>query len=203
MDHEEIDRTITSARETGGERAATRAALHHYGAEVLAFIQDRVGNESDADDVFASFAENLWGSFARFRGECSTRTWCYLIARRAVSRYQREQRVRRDRMGSPELDDMSDVMAEVRSRTAPFMLTEIKSEARRLRETMPEEDQQLLLFRLERNLSFRDIALVLSEGEGLSEDALTREAARLRKRFQLAKEKLGELLVNAGLIRQE
>ena len=203
MDHEQIDRTIAEAREAGGERAATRAALHHYGAEVLSFIQDRVGNESDADDVFASFAENLWGSFARFRGECSTRTWCYLIARRAVSRYRREQRVRRDRLGSPELMEVSDVMAEVRSRTAPFMLTEIKSEARKLRETLPEEDQQLLLLRLERNLSFRDIAVVLSEGEELADEELTREAARLRKRFQLAKERLGSLLLNAGLIREE
>jgi RNA polymerase sigma-70 factor, ECF subfamily len=203
MEHDEIDLSIRAAHDTGGVEAATRLALHHYGPEVLAFMQDRVGNVADADDVFADFAENLWNSFARFRGECSVRTWCYVIARRAISRYRREQRARRDRAAPSQYDQMSELAAEVRSRTAPFMLTEIKSEARKLRETMPEEDQHLLLLRLERNLSFRDIALVLSEDASLDEEALTREAARLRKRFQIAKERLGELLESAGLIKSE
>ena len=203
MDHEQIDLSIRTVREAEGDRAATRTALHHYGPELLAFIQDRVGNAVDADDVFADFAENLWTSFARYRGECSARTWCYLLARRAISRYRREQRVRKDRLGSSDFPESSELLAEARSRTAPFLLTEIKSEARKLRESMADEDQQLLLLRLERNLSFRDIATVLSDTETLSEDELTREAARLRKRFQIAKERLAELLTNAGLIKGE
>jgi RNA polymerase sigma-70 factor (ECF subfamily) len=202
MDQDDIEQAIRLARESG-DKAAVSATLLHYGPEVLAFIQDRVGNESDADDVFADFAENLWNSFARFRGECSVRTWSYVIARRAISRHRREQRARRERASASELEHGSAVAAEVRSRTAPFLLTETKSEARRLRESMPDEDQQLLLLRLERNLSFRDIALVLADVDDLPDAELTREAARLRKRFQLAKERLGELLVNAGLIRSE
>jgi RNA polymerase sigma-70 factor (ECF subfamily) len=203
MQHDEIDELILAARAAHGDAGALREALHQYGSELLGFIQDRLSNPADAEDVFADFAENLWTSFARFRGECSMRTWCYVIARRAIARQRRGQKARKDRHASSEPAFASEIAAEVRSRTAPFMRTEVKNEARRLRESMADDDQQLLLLRLERNLSFRDIALILSDDDALGQDELVREAARLRKRFQIAKDRLSELLINAGLVQSD
>ena len=53
-----------------------------------------------------------------------------------------------------------------------------------------------------RRLSWNDLAQVLHEDEGapLEGAALTREAARLRKRFQLVKERLYEMGREAGLL---
>jgi hypothetical protein len=50
--------------------------------------------------------------------------------------------------------------------------------------------------RIDRDLAWRDIAKIL----GAEDDALDREAARLRKRFQFVKERLHALGKARGLI---
>ena len=53
------------------------------------------------------------------------------------------------------------------------------------------EDQELLLLRVDRELEFSEIAMILlSDGDSPDEAAVARESARLRKRFQLLKERL-------------
>ena len=52
----------------------------------------------------------------------------------------------------------------------------------------------MLILRIDKGLSWRDLALVMNDEAGVSDGAeLDREAARLRKRFQIAKERLREL----------
>jgi RNA polymerase sigma-70 factor (ECF subfamily) len=188
---------------TSSAQGALRAALDAHGAEVFAFIRDRIPGVADAEDVFADFCENLWASLATFRGDCSPRTWCYVIARRAISRHRRSARVRRERLPASCSGMSAELVAEVRSRTAEFLRTETKTRARELRETLPEDDQELLVLRLERQMSFHDIARVLCERDDVTNGELARESARLRKRFQLAKERLAALFREAGLIRDD
>jgi RNA polymerase sigma-70 factor (ECF subfamily) len=202
MDATEAEATIHAALLEGDRKRAATLAVESYGREVLAFIEDRVRPSGDADEVFASVLEALWDSLERFRGDCSMRTWCYVLTRRAISRHRRGMRVQRRRELDAEIDQLSQLTQRGRSGTAPYQRTEVKSRARELRESLPDEDQQLLILRLERGLSFRDIAQVMSEDEEPSAEALTREAARLRKRFQLSKERLTELLVSEGLVEQ-
>ncbi len=69
-----------------------------------------------------------------------------------------------------------------------------------LRQKLPIEDQQVLILRVGNQLSWPEIAIVMSEtAEGPEEPDLSREAARLRKRFQLAKERLRVMAREAGL----
>lgn len=201
MLREQIEAEIQTALRASDRGQAATLTVEAYGAEVLAFIEDRVGRGGDAQEVFSELLEALWESLDRFRGECSMRTWFYVLARRAVSKERHALGMRRKR----ELSEgrLSELAAVARSRTAPFLQTEIRTRARALRETLPEEDQQLLLLRIERDLSFLDIARVMSDDETLSPAELSKESARLRKRFQLAKEKLTQLMVDEGLIPQD
>ncbi len=203
MEQPELERQIREACQRGAYAEAMQSIVQGYGPEVLAFVHDRGAQSGDGDDVYADFTETLWRSLPAYRGDCSARTWAYLIARRAISRQRRFARSRRETALPSEFDSEMPCLAEVRSRTAPFVRTEIKSRARELRETLSEEDQQLLLLRLERNLSFRDIARVMSDDDALDDARLTRESARLRKRFQHAKEQLAALLMADGLIELE
>jgi RNA polymerase sigma-70 factor, ECF subfamily len=59
----------------------------------------------------------------------------------------------------------------------------------------------LLVLRIDRNLSWRDIAIVM-EGEniGLDETLTQKAETRFRKRFERIKDKLRELAVAQGLI---
>lgn len=198
MEPTEAEAAIRAALAEGDRKRAATLAVQSYGSEVLAFIEDRVRPSGDAEEVFAGVLEALWDSLERFRGDCSMRTWCYVLTRRAISRHRRGQRVQRRREHSAELEELSQLTQ--RSGTAPYQRSEVKSRARELRESLPDEDQQLLILRLERGLSFREIAQIMSDDEEASADGLTREAARLRKRFQLSKERLTELLVREGLV---
>jgi RNA polymerase sigma-70 factor (ECF subfamily) len=55
------------------------------------------------------------------------------------------------------------------------------------------------VLRVDRGLAWDELARVFSE-QDLDEEALTREAARLRKRFQLVKEKLKALAEREGIV---
>jgi len=53
------------------------------------------------------------------------------------------------------------------------------------------EDRELLILRIDRELSFDEIAVLFVEDPSTTDEpSLRREAARLRKRFQLIKDQL-------------
>ena len=58
----------------------------------------------------------------------------------------------------------------------------------------------ILVLRLDRGLSWNEVALVTLGEEGASAEALRRESARLRKRFQDLKEELRVRAQRAGLL---
>ena len=177
---------------------ATTAALRAHGHEVLRFLCALHKSESDASDVFSVFAEDLWRSLEGFAWECSLRTWAYTLARRASFRTMRRKR-RRAAVGSASA--ISQLVQEVRTETLTYLRTETKTRIRALRDSLPEQDRALLMLRVDRGLSWDELAHVLSEEieQGADDAALKREAARLRKRFQLVKEKLKTLAKRDGL----
>jgi RNA polymerase sigma-70 factor (ECF subfamily) len=65
---------------------------------------------------------------------------------------------------------------------------------RRLRETLDPDDQTLLSLRLDRELEWEELAVVLS-GEGTPVTAVA-----LRKRFERLKDRLGRLAREEGLL---
>jgi RNA polymerase sigma-70 factor (ECF subfamily) len=87
----------------------------------------------------------------------------------------------------------------VRSSALAYLRTNVKSEVRRLREELPEFEQTLLILRVDKDLEWPEIAVALAT-EDLTADELKREAARLRKRFQLVTEKLRELARERGIL---
>jgi RNA polymerase sigma-70 factor, ECF subfamily len=84
---------------------------------------------------------------------------------------------------------VAELALQVRSGTYTFQRTEVKEHVRRLREALPDTDRLLLILRVDREMSWRDLARVVLGGNP-SPDELEREAVRLRKRFQLVKERL-------------
>jgi RNA polymerase sigma-70 factor (ECF subfamily) len=77
---------------------------------------------------------------------------------------------------------------------------ERRTRLQELRGTLPVEDQMLLVLRVERELDWNDLVRVMNDGATLDAATLARESARLRKRFQLATDKLRELARERGLL---
>jgi RNA polymerase sigma-70 factor (ECF subfamily) len=176
------------------ERAAT-LALRSYGREMLTLISAIHRDPDDVDDVFALFCEDLWKGLPRFQGRSAVRTWAYTLARHASFRYHRERRVKREVHLTSSA--FAKVAVEVRTTTRTRFERQAHDKLQALRETLPPDDQMLIILRVERELDWKDLARIMAEGE-LDDKGVVREAARLRKRFQLVKDRLRELAAKEG-----
>lgn len=202
-DNSAVERAIRASWEAGDFSAAATVALETYGHEILSFLGTRLRSSSDAEEAFGIFAEDLWKGLPRFEFRCSTRGWLYTVARNAANRYATSPARRAHR--NEELERNSQIAAlveHVRSTTEDFRRTEVKDKVRALRDHLDAEDQTLLLLHVDRALPWREIAMIMHPGDHtLDDDALTREAARLRKRFERVKVELKQLAIKRGLIR--
>jgi DNA-directed RNA polymerase specialized sigma24 family protein len=117
-----------------------------------------------------------------------------MLARHAAAKVREARRT--GRTVSLSEAPVSAVAAEVRESTSGYLRTEVKQRVRRLREQLDPDDQALLVLRVDKDLGWRDIAIVLA-GPDVGEAELARHAARLRKRFERVKAQL-RTLASAG-----
>jgi RNA polymerase sigma-70 factor, ECF subfamily len=186
----------------GDPAAATSLVLRRLGPEILGMLVALHRDADEAADAFSLFAEKLWLTFSKFEGRCSVRTWSYVLARRAGHDVRRrERRHGRKAYALSEVPEIEAIAERVRTATLTMLRTETKSKLVELRETLPEDDQLLLVLRVDRKLSWDALAFVFLD-EGADAAALERECARLRKRYQLTKERLRALAVEHGLIEE-
>jgi RNA polymerase sigma-70 factor (ECF subfamily) len=207
----DLDHRARELLRTGDTRGAATLVLRDLGPEVLGFLAGVLG-DVDAEEVYSAWSERLWRSLKGFEGRCSLRTWTYVLARREISRFRKG--MRRHAEGRVPLSELQDVLEVPRSRTGNTMATAKQRQLTALRDELPIEDRTLLILRVDRKLTFDEIALVFAEnleagtegehGEtgdpnGAAGEAggsvprgfnRKREAARLRKRFQLVKQRL-------------
>lgn len=190
----------------GALEAAAEAAVRGYGPEIYGFLGAFHHDEEDASEVWARVSEKLWAGLPGFEWQSSFRTWLYAIARNASIRYRQEKRrgaarnVSIDgaqREGSDEILG-EELIARIRTDTASWLRTATRDKFTALRDALPEDDRMLLVLRVDKKLAWNDLARVMHAGDDattamLDDATLAREAARLRKRFQLVKERLLEM----------
>jgi RNA polymerase sigma-70 factor (ECF subfamily) len=176
--------------ERGEFDQATERTIRLYGPELIGWLCSILPVEADAHDAFSRMSEELWRSFQRFDGRCSIRTWCYMLARFAASYVRARPRHQREVLVSqvPSLiGAVTDVWNTTRrgEQQAENVYAEIRSQ-------LDDSEQTLLVLRVDRNLSWRDIAIVLL-GEDADAAAVARKAASLRKQFERVKQRLRAL----------
>jgi RNA polymerase sigma-70 factor, ECF subfamily len=202
-DRDDLEREIRRQFDRGDLDRAVATAIRGYGAEIFGFLVAFHRKEQDAAEVFSRFTERLWRGLAGFQWHCSFRTWAYAVARNTSVAYQRQSR-RHARWHAPWPDgsELSAVEQAVRSETLSYLRTERRTRVSALRQSLSPEDQTLLVLRVDKQLSWNDLARIMGPQDGppLTEALLKREAARLRKRFQLVKERLYELGRRGGLV---
>lgn len=202
---EALEARLSALHQAGDMHDATVEALEGYGPEILGFLMAVMRNEQDACDVFSQFSEDLWRGLEGFRWQSSFRTWAYTLARNASHRFRRKHiRQRQRNVPLSQQRGLHDAALKVRTATLPFLRTEVKDRFAALRESLDPEDQTLLILRIDRKLSWRDISTVMVDEQDADDPkALRRKAATLRKRFERLKDRLREMAVEEGLIPEE
>jgi RNA polymerase sigma-70 factor (ECF subfamily) len=193
------EQVVRDALTAGNGRGAAHQAIELYGGEVLGFLHAVARDDDLANEAFSVFSEDLLRGLPSFRWDASLRTWCYALARNALHRLRRDprRRARHNVALSGQGADISAIVEQVRTATMPFLKTEIKDELRRLREALDPDDHALLVLRIDRKMSWKDIARALPGDDG---QELDRRAATLRKRFERAKTMLREMATQRGLL---
>ncbi len=196
-----LERDVHDACQRGDYPGALTLALTGYGPELLGFLV--AVQPGEAEDTFAELAEALWRSMPRFAWDSSLRTWVYAIARNIMRTNRRDAR-RREKRGARAGDSAFErLAARVRTETLAFLKTEKRTRLQALRDALSEEDRMLLVLRVDRRLAWDDIARVLQAAPvdaPLDAAALRTQSARLRKRFQVVKDRLRDLARSEGLI---
>lgn len=198
----EIDETaIREAHQRGDLQEAVRLGLERYQVEVYSFLCARLRSEADAHDVYSQLTEDVWRGIAGFAWRSSFRTWLYTLARHAAVRFERapvNQSGRRER-----LSQISDPVAVERSRTRPYQRTDIKDRFAALRERLTPDEQSLLVLRIDRGLSWEEVAEILYDGADTDEASMRRYSANVRQRFRQLKTRLQDWARAEGLLDEE
>lgn len=192
---ETVEEPMQRAHRAGDHRSATSLALETYGGEVFGMMVTSLGSPTEAEEVFGVFCEDVWRGIPAFAWRSSMRTWLYTLAHHAVTRFRSDPHRRPERnVPVSEAPELEDLIVRARTTTAAYMRTESKQAVRALRDRLPSEDRVLLLLRIDRDLSWKEIAEILGEGA----DATA--VARLRKRLDRLKRKLRRLAEQEGLL---
>lgn len=196
----ETEARVRLATERGDMVAGAGLLIDLYGDELLGFLHSRLRDGTAADDCFSILAERIWTRLGQLAWHSTARAWCYALARTVMVDYVRSPDRRPDRHvdleDAPQLQQIADA---VRTRTQPYMKSEVKQAFRRLRAALSDDDQIIVMLRLDRGMGWREVAEAM-QGAAHDDAALDREAARLRKRFELAKGKLRALAEAEGLL---
>lgn len=191
---------VKSLLDCGETNAAIDFTIESYGPEILGFLVATVRDPDTADDVFSVFCEDVWKGLVGFRWEGALRSWLYTICRRALVRYRRGA-YQRNRRGLSVLGTLSRIAERVRTLTHDRLQAASPTQFSRLRDQLSEDDRALLILRIDRGLSWNDIAESMSDGDVAASDLdRSRQSAALRKRFERIKERLRILARKAGLL---
>ncbi|HTE52547.1 MAG TPA: sigma factor [Kofleriaceae bacterium] len=191
-DKEAAEQEIGELLERGDLEGAATKVMRSYGPQILAYLRAVLRDKDAAAEGFSQFGEGVWKGIGKLRGQSSVLTWSYGVAWGAVRRLRRDPFRRKARR--LDTSQLSQLAAEVRTSTSPYRKTNVKDAVARLRESLAADEQTLLILRVDRNLSWKDVVQVFTtEGEPVDE-------AALRKRFERIKTKLRKLATEEGFL---
>lgn len=185
-----IEERIRELLAAGDQRGAVTELLRTYGPRILGYLQALLRDEADASDAFSSFAEHAWRGLPAFRFQSSLKTWCFKLAWNAALNLKDEAWRRRGRRF--ETGEASRLAEEIRTKTG-VRVERQKAALEALRAELTDEEQTLLVLRLDQQLTWDEIADVMAR------EASAPDAATLRKRYERLKEKLARLVKARGL----
>jgi len=187
----EVEARIAEAVARGDFDAGATALIHGYGPQVLGFLRAVVRDPEEADDAFALFAENAWKGLPHWERRSSARAWAYRVAWNAASRQFRDPwRRRRDKLPT----SVASKLAAAVTSSSGHDVDRHQGTLDALRRQLTPEEQTLLVLRIDRDLTWQEVAVAL----GLPDDAAG--CAALRKRFERLKEKLAAAARASGLL---
>lgn len=177
---------LETFRTTGDPAAAERLFLR-YEARLYGFVHRMLGHPHDAEDIVQRTFQKAYRALDRFEGDAYFKSWLFRIGRNEAINYIHKRNRRNQRQVS------NDQLALVQpgDDEDAYALLDQKERARALHEAillLPDAEREVVLLRLEANLSFREISEMHDLPIGTVLARMHRAKGRLRNLLQPALE---------------
>lgn len=201
-DERSVEPELRALCDAGRHDEAVTRLLRAYGAELYGFLLAmHRGDVGAAGDVFSAVGERLWRGLPGFHWRSTARGWAYVVARNASLDHLRGEARRRHEPLTSSV--ASELAAAARTATRTMDRTDARDAVAHLRDQLAPDDRALLVLRLDRGLAWDELARVFLAVDAPADAAVKREAARLRKRYQLVKQRLARAARELGLVRRD
>ncbi|MBL8624602.1 MAG: sigma-70 family RNA polymerase sigma factor [Myxococcales bacterium] len=189
--HAEVEAQVLAALDVGDRATAATRVITGLGPGILGYLGALLRDDDLARDAFSAFGEALWRALPRFARASSVTSWAYAIAFRCALRAKRSRARRRTR---PLRDsEYHQLVATIASARRSFDHTAAARRLDELRASLAPEDQTLLVLRLDRGMTWDEVAVVLGVRGPTA-------ATVVRKRFSRLKARLRRAATAAGLV---
>lgn len=173
--------------------SATAAALRVYGSEIFGFLVGALDDSHRAREVYGATSDLVTQGLPSFTWSCTLRTWMYAMARVAI----RQRASSRDLTARAESSESGKRDSPPFPRLRPYRVAAVRRAASFLRRTLSIEDREILVLRVDRRLSWRELALT-SIGTTASELDVSAEESRLQERFRRIRTSLARSAARYG-----
>jgi RNA polymerase sigma-70 factor (ECF subfamily) len=193
-----LEQRLKQAWMDGDLKGSAGTAVSEYGPELLGFLTARFRDRTAAAEAFAQGQEDFWTAWPSFRWDCPARNWMYKIFSNAANRWHRDRHNNPGlRAGLSGVGQAADQAQASHQSPAPYLRTTIKSRFRLLRDQLPEEERTLLILKVDKGFSWREVAEIMLPEAELSAEEWKREADRRAQQFSRLKQKLRQQLLDS------
>jgi len=173
-------------RSQNGDAEAFALLVNEHQQFVYNLALRALGNTHEAEDAAQDAFVRAWMALPNFRGQSQFRTWLYRIVTNVC--YNRMPRLRREvaAMGDEQVMDVPDETSD--SPVEGIEADERRDFLHQQIDTLPESYKILVTLRYQQELSYDEIASVLSLPLGTVKTGLFRAKAQLRQALRLFEE---------------
>ena len=140
----------------------------------------RIGSNPEmADQIVTETFTAAWKGYKTFKHKSSFFTWLCRIALNKIADYWKDQINRRSHLIVPTLKRLSQIESKDISIEEKLVLDELRTKVNEVLDLLPEEKRKLLWYRYWRDLSYKEISIILK----ISPRAVEGKIYRAKKLF--------------------
>ncbi len=182
-----IDELKCIKKAAKGDASAFEMLVVQYQGQVYNLCLRMTGNPDDAADLTQEAFLKVWKHLESFHFDSTFSTWLYRLASNCCLDFLRSQKRRPTVSLTVENDDEEEQVLDVAD-TAPTpeehaIASEEKEQLRLAMSQLDDEQRQILTLRVVNDLSYTEIADILSVKEGTVKSRLSRARESLRKKL--------------------
>lgn len=153
-----------------------------YVSPLTRFVFKKIGSDPEnADIIVSETLEAAWKGYKSFKNKSSFFTWLCRIALNKIADYYKDQINRRSHIIVPTLKQLSQIESKDIAIDEKIALDELRNKVNQVLDLLPPEKRKLLQYRYWKDMSYKEISIVLH----ISPRAVEGKLYRAKKAFGL------------------